>query len=98
VAGSANNQLDRAEDAEALHARGILYAPDYVVNAGGAIAFGMMHLGESNEEAMRERVREIENTLDRIFSEAGERGESPVHGARRVAEDALRRGREKEHA
>jgi len=97
VAGSANNQLDRAEDAELLQERGILYAPDYVVNAGGAIAFGMMHLGESNEEAMRERVCEIENTLDRIFSAAKERGESPVHGARRVAEDALRRGREKEH-
>jgi len=97
VAGSANNQLDRAADAELLHERGILYAPDYVVNAGGAIAFGMMHLGESNEEAMRERVGEIENTLDRIFSAAKERDESPVHGARRVAEDALRRGREKEH-
>jgi leucine dehydrogenase len=95
VAGSANNQLDRSGDAELLHERGILYAPDYVVNAGGAIAFGMMHLGESDEEAMRERVREIENTLDLIFSEAGQRGESPVHGARRVAEDALRRGREK---
>jgi len=95
VAGSANNQLDRPEDAELLHERGILYAPDYVVNAGGAIAFGMMHLGDTDEEAMRERVREIENTLDRIFSEARQRGESPVHGARRVAEEALRRGREK---
>jgi leucine dehydrogenase len=97
VAGSANNQLDRAEDAELLHELGILYAPDYVVNAGGAIAFGMMHLGESNREAMRERVREIEEALDRIFAEAAERDESPVHGARRVAEQALRRGREKEH-
>ncbi len=94
VAGSANNQLDREEDAQRLHERGILYAPDYVVNAGGAIAFGMMHLGESGGEAMRQRVQEIEHTLDRIFAEARERGESPVHGARRVAEDALRRGRE----
>ena len=89
VAGSANNQLDRAEDAERLHERGILYAPDYVVNAGGAIAFGMMHLGETDKEAMRERVRGIEEALDRIFAEAAERGESPVHGAKRVAEEAL---------
>jgi leucine dehydrogenase len=95
VAGSANNQLDRAEDAERLHERGILYAPDYVVNAGGAIAFGMMHLGETDKEAMRESVLGIEEALNRIFAEAGERGESPVHGARRVAEKALRRGREK---
>jgi leucine dehydrogenase len=98
VAGSANNQLDRSDDAELLHERGILYAPDYVVNAGGAIAFGMMHLGESSEEAMRDRVREIENTLGRIFSEASQSEESPVHGAKRVAEDALRRGREREQA
>jgi leucine dehydrogenase len=97
VAGSANNQLDRPEDAELLHERGILYAPDYVVNGGGAIAFGMMHLGETDEEAVLERVRRIESALDRIFAEAAQRGESPVHGARRVAEDALRRGREKEH-
>jgi len=89
VAGSANNQLDRAEDAELLHGRGIPYAPDYVVNAGGAIAFGMMHLGETDKEAMRERVRGIKDTLDRIFAEGRERGESPVHGAKRVAEEAL---------
>ncbi len=97
VAGSANNQLDRPEDAELLHELGILYAPDYVVNGGGAIAFGMMHLGETDEEAVLERVHRIESALDRIFAEAAQRGESPVHGARRVAEDALRRGREKEH-
>ncbi len=93
VAGSANNQLDRGEDAERLHEREILYAPDYVVNGGGAIAFGMMHFGETDGEAMRERVLGIEGSLDRIFAEAAERGESPVHGARRVAEAALERGR-----
>jgi leucine dehydrogenase len=93
VAGSANNQLDRIEDAERLHERGILYAPDYVVNGGGAIAFGMMHLGETDEEAVLERVRGIESALDRIFAEAAAGNESPVHGARRVAERALVRGR-----
>ncbi|MEO1105398.1 MAG: amino acid dehydrogenase, partial [Pseudomonadota bacterium] len=35
VAGGANNQLERAEDGEALRVRGILFAPDYVMNAGG---------------------------------------------------------------
>ena len=89
VAGSANNQLERPEDAEALHERGILYAPDYVVNAGGAIAFGMMHFGETGTELLEERVRGIEGSLDRIFAEARERDESPAHGARRVAEAAL---------
>ncbi len=93
VAGSANNQLDRIEDAERLHERGILYAPDYVVNGGGAIAFGAMHLGETDPDALRERVSGIESALDRIFAEAAQRGESPIHGARRVAEAALERGR-----
>ncbi len=92
-AGSANNQLDRGEDAELLHECGILYAPDYVVNGGGAIAFGMMHLGETDEEAVLERVREIETALDQIFTEAAAGNESPVHGARRVAERVLVRGR-----
>ena len=89
VAGSANNQLERPDDADALHDRGILYAPDYVVNAGGAIAFGMMHFGETAREALEERVRSIESSLDRIFAEAKERDESPAYGARRVAEAVL---------
>jgi leucine dehydrogenase len=94
VAGSANNQLERPEDADALHERGILYAPDYVVNAGGAIAFGMMHFGETGREALEERVLGIESALDRIFAEARERDESPAYGARRVAQAALSGARE----
>jgi leucine dehydrogenase len=43
VVGSANNQLESDVDADALHERGILYAPDYIVNAGGAVAFTLIH-------------------------------------------------------
>ncbi len=93
VAGSANNQLDTGEDAERLHKREILYAPDYVVNGGGAIAFGMMHLGQTGQEEIRARVGGIEATLDRIFAQAAAGNESPVHGARRVAEAVLQRAR-----
>ena len=53
----------------------------------------MMHLGETDEEAVLERVREIETALDQIFTEAAAGAESPVHGARRVAERVLVRGR-----
>ncbi len=94
VAGSANNQLDRIEDAQLLHERAILYAPDYVVNGGGAIAFGMMHLGQTDQEEIRARVGGIEATLDRIFAQAAAGNESPVHGARRVAEAVLQRARQ----
>lgn len=93
VAGSANNQLASADDAERLHARGILYAPDYVVNAGGAIAFGLMHRGEEDQEELRRRVRRIEESLDAIFAEAAASDESPEHAARRRAERILERGR-----
>lgn len=82
VAGSANNQLSEEGVADELRARGILYAPDYVVNAGGAIALPMLHRGASEAEA-RERVERIGATLGEILAEAEERSESPLRAARR---------------
>ena len=46
VAGAANNQLASPEVADQLEARGILYAPDYVLNAGGLIYVALRHRGE----------------------------------------------------
>lgn len=89
VAGSANNQLASEADAERLHARDILYAPDYVVNAGGAIAFGLMHDGVSDPTELRRRVEGIEASLDEIFAEAAAAGASPARAARRRAERIL---------
>lgn len=93
IAGSANNQLGTLEDGERLHERGILYAPDYIVNGGGAIAFGRMSLGESDHDLLRDEVRTIETSLDEIFAEAAEAAESPLHAAIRHAHRALNRGR-----
>ncbi len=89
VAGSANNQLAESADAERLHARGILYAPDYIVNAGGAIAFGRMTLGAADEGSLRAEVEGIEETLTELFHEAAEAGESPLHAAITRAERFL---------
>ena len=50
VAGGANNQLATPEDGERLHARGILYAPDYVINAGGIINVSTEYLGDGDAE------------------------------------------------
>ncbi len=83
VAGCANNQLAGQEDAEQLHARGILYAPDYVINAGGAMALPLLGRREHSEDEIRERILGFEQTLDEIFGEASERGESPLHAATR---------------
>ncbi|MCG8467174.1 MAG: hypothetical protein MJB57_03060 [Gemmatimonadetes bacterium] len=89
VAGSANNQLLTPRDGGALHDRGILYAPDYVINAGGAIALGRIHLGERDEETLLDHVRRIEGRLSEIFAEAARADESPVVAAHGRAERYL---------
>jgi len=92
VAGSANNQLGEAADADRLHARGILYAPDYVINGGGAAALPSLSAGAAEAEVL-ERVRAIGGRLDAIFDEARTRGESPAATARRMVERILANGR-----
>ncbi len=88
VAGAANNQLAVEEDADRLHQRGVLYAPDYVINGGGAMAFTSIYQGASVDEAER-RVRGIGATLDTIFEMAEETGQSPAVAARELAEKVL---------
>lgn len=85
VAGSANNQLLSEADADRLRERGILYAPDYVINAGGAVAFAAIHQGERNETRLRAQVDEIGSSLREMFEEAASARESPLHAARRRA-------------
>ena len=89
VAGSANNQLLQPSDADALHERGILYAPDYVINAGGAVAFGHIHQGERDESLLRAEVGKIEASLGEIFAEAAARSQSPHIAAERRAHRVL---------
>ena len=89
VAGSANNQLAEPEDAEALHRRGILYAPDYVINGGGALAFGLIAAGETDVETLFRRVEGLEATLGEIFREAEAGGTSPLAASHRRVERAL---------
>ncbi len=92
VVGSANNQLEEDADAERLRERGIIYAPDYIVNAGGAIAYAMMHQGERNQEAINARIRRIGDSLGAILDEAKERGETPLAAAMRRVEEKLEKG------
>ena len=92
VAGSANNQLAEEADAERLHERGILYAPDYVINGGGALSFGLMELGETDPDLLFARVEALGDSLGEIFREAAERGESPLRTSQRRVQQALARG------
>ncbi len=89
IAGSANNQLGEDADADRLHERGILYAPDYIVNAGGAMAFGLMQRGVSDDGEIRSRVVGIGDSLAAILAEAAQRDESPLHAAFRKVERVL---------
>src|SRR5204863_18557 len=66
VAGAANNQLLEARHGDALEARGILYAPDYVANAGGVINGCVELLGWRPADARR-KVEEIYDTLLKVF-------------------------------
>lgn len=93
VAGGANNQLATAEDAERLRARGILYAPDYVVNVGGALGItGMESLGWSRAEAERRVTEGVQVALWRIFSMAATAGITTEAAACRLAEERLSAG------
>lgn len=91
VAGAANNQLAESSDADQLSQKGILYAPDYVVNFGGAIAItGIESMGWSLAEA-EEHVKSVKQTLQHIFQTAAAEKISTDTAARRIAESRLMR-------
>jgi leucine dehydrogenase len=89
VAGAANNQLLEARHGDALEARGILYAPDYVANAGGVINGCVELIGWERERARR-KVDEIYNTLLNVFDVAKAEGIPTYLAADRLAEARLR--------
>jgi leucine dehydrogenase len=94
VAGAANNQLLEQRHGRALKARGILYAPDFLINAGGIINVSIELLpGGYDEQKSLEKIKSIHANLKRVFEIA--RGEDiPTHEAAvRLAEQRLARGR-----
>ena len=88
VCGAANNQLASIEVAPLLMARGIAYAPDYVVNAGGIISVSAEYLGEdrSNVEA---RVADIAPRVATILERAAREGRSSADIADEMAENMI---------
>jgi leucine dehydrogenase len=93
VAGAAHNQLHEPGDADLLHERGILYAPDFIVNAGAALALPLLDAGDLSEEQVRNAVQRIGDTLHQIFIEADGLDESPVRAATRMAIQKLDQAR-----
>ncbi len=74
IAGGANNQLATPADGMRLAERDILYAPDYVINAGGIINVAAEYYGSSSEDDVRADVGRIKDRLNDIFRRARESG------------------------
>ncbi|PWU22987.1 MAG: hypothetical protein C5B48_09415 [Candidatus Rokuibacteriota bacterium] len=89
VAGCANNQLAEPEDAERLRERGILYAPDYVVNAGGIVQLIGLEDEGWDEAQLEERLAGIGDTLRTLFAEADADGITPAEAADRLVRQRL---------
>ena len=90
IAGAANNQLAREEHGDKLRDLGILYAPDFVINAGGLINVEDELRGYDRERAMK-RVEGIYKQLQHIFTMANERQLSTARAAMEYAEDRIRK-------
>jgi leucine dehydrogenase len=86
VAGSANNQLADEPHGRALRDRGILYAPDYVINAGGLIDVARFAL-HFDIEAARAKLFQIDDTLIEIFERADAEDQPTSDVADRIAEE-----------
>jgi leucine dehydrogenase len=92
VVGSANNQLATEADAERIQQSGIVYAPDYVANAGGVINIAEEHRGYDRARA-EERIRGIYDTTLRVFEVADRDGISTAAAADRLAEQRIEAAR-----
>jgi leucine dehydrogenase len=96
VAGGANNQLARPEHGQVLAARDILYAPDYVINAGGIIAVALEYLARehgqpSSLDEVHRRLEEIPGRLTTIWNESKASGRSADQVADSMAQKLIGR-------
>jgi leucine dehydrogenase len=91
VAGGANNQLATPEDGQRIHTRGILYAPDYVINAGGIINVCTEYLGDGDASLVRQRIEGIPVRLEQIWAESQTSGRNPAAVADAMAQRLIGR-------
>ncbi len=92
VAGGANNQLATRDDGQRLAARGILYAPDYVINAGGIINVSTEYLGDGDSSLVLKRIEGIPGRLEQIWAASAATGRDPAAVADAMAQKLIGRG------
>ena len=85
IAGGANNQLETPADADALRGRGIAYAPDFVINAGGVLHGGGLEEQHWTHEVLESKLAGIGDVIFEIFQRAEREGISTDAAARRIA-------------
>ncbi len=85
VAGGANNQLATRDDGRRIHEAGVLYAPDYVINAGGIINVGLEYLGHGDEAEVNGRIDRIPDRLHQVWDESDRTGDPASEVADRIA-------------
>ena len=94
VAGAANNVLLNAEHGKMLDDRGIVYAPDYVINAGGIINVSVeFHEGGYDEDVALRKIENIPQALKELWTIAKDESISPSDAADRLAQRILAEGR-----
>lgn len=90
IAGAANNQLARPEVSQILLSHNVLYAPDYVINAGGIIDIAYQRSGEG-DVALKAHIESVGATLTSIFERADESGYSTEVVADQIAEERFKK-------
>lgn len=93
IAGAANNQLATGADGDRLQARGILYAPDYVINAGGIISVAAERDDEATAETVQRQIAQIGGRLADIYAHSEKSGRPPHEVADEMAREILRAAR-----
>ena len=93
IAGAANNQLATQADGARLAERDILYAPDYVINAGGIISVAAEYYGSSSKDEVLADIGRIKDRLNTIFAEARESGRPTNELADELARELVAAGR-----
>ena len=92
VAGGANNQLETMAEGQRIHDRGIVYAPDYVINAGGIINVGLEYLGQGDEAEVMARIARIPDRLNEVWDESARTGAPAAAVADTIARRLIGRG------
>ncbi|MDE0518205.1 MAG: hypothetical protein OXH36_01415, partial [Bdellovibrionales bacterium] len=91
IAGAANNQLDKLEREYDLRKKNILYAPDFVINAGGVINVFVESQGNYTKEKVEKRIAKIYHVLKEIFTRSEEEKKNPTDVAIEIANNRIQR-------